>query len=129
MQRLEAEATLDEQSMNPELDALLERPFDEEKFRAWSEGTTGWPFFDACMRYLRATGWINFRMRAMLQSVASYTLWLPWKTSGAHLARQFLDYEPGDSLVADTNAIWSDRHQFRESLFHSEAIARSRPRR
>ena len=95
MQRLEAEATLDEQSMNPELDALLERPFDEEKFRAWSEGTTGWPFFDACMRYLRATGWINFRMRAMLQSVASYTLWLPWRVSGAHLARQFLDYEPG----------------------------------
>ena len=95
MQRLEAEATLDEQSMNPELDALLERPFDEEKFRAWSEGTTGWPFFDACMRYLRATGWINFRMRAMLQSVASYTLWLPWRASGAHLARQFLDYEPG----------------------------------
>ena len=94
MQRLEAEATLDEQSMNPELDALLERPFDEEKFRAWSEGTTGWPFF-ACMRYLRATGWINFRMRAMLQSVASYTLWLPWRVSGAHLARQFLDYEPG----------------------------------
>ena len=55
MQRLEAEATLDEQSMNPELDALLVRPFDEEKFRAWSEGTTGWPFFDACMRYLKAT--------------------------------------------------------------------------
>ena len=95
MQRLEAEATLDEQAMNPELDALLKRPFDEERFRAWAEGTTGWPFFDACMRSLRATGWINFRMRAMLQSVASYTLSLPWRASGAHLARQFLDYEPG----------------------------------
>ena len=95
MQRLEAEATLDEQAMNPELDALLERPFDETKFRAWSKGTTGWPFFDACMRSLIATGWINFRMRAMLQSVASYTLALPWRASGAHLARQFLDYEPG----------------------------------
>ncbi len=95
MQRLEAEATLDEQAMNPELDALLDRPFDETRFRAWSEGTTGWPFFDACMRSLIATGWINFRMRAMLQSVASYTLALPWRASGAHLARQFLDYEPG----------------------------------
>ena len=95
MQRLEAEATLDEQAMNPELDALLDRPFDETKFRAWSEGTTGWPFFDACMRSLIATGWINFRMRAMLQSVAAYTLALPWRASGAHLARQFLDYEPG----------------------------------
>ena len=95
MQRLEAEATLDEQAMNPELDALLVRPYDEEKFLAWANGTTGWPFFDACMRSLRATGWINFRMRAMMQSVASYTLWLPWRVTGAHLARQFLDYEPG----------------------------------
>ena len=95
MQRLEAEATLDEQAMNPELDAILDRPFDDRKFRAWANGTTGWPFFDACMRSLIATGWINFRMRAMLQSVASYTLWLPWRASGAHLARQFLDYEPG----------------------------------
>jgi len=95
MQRLEAEATLDEKAMNPELDNLLNRPLDEDKFKAWSEGKTGWPFFDACMRSLTATGWINFRMRAMLQSVASYTLWLPWRDSGSHLARQFLDYEPG----------------------------------
>ena len=76
-------------------DTLLNRPLDEDKFKAWSEGKTGWPFFDACMRSLTATGWINFRMRAMLQSVASYTLWLPWRDSGSHLARQFLDYEPG----------------------------------
>lgn len=64
-------------------------------FRAWSQGNTGWPFFDACMRSLSATGWINFRMRAMLQSIASYTLWLPWQLTGLHLARLFLDYEPG----------------------------------
>ena len=47
------------------------------------------------MRQLTATGWINFRMRAMLMSVASYTLWLPWKETGNYLARQFIDYEPG----------------------------------
>ena len=47
------------------------------------------------MRSLRATGWINFRMRAMMQSVAAYTLWLPWQRSGNHLAKLFIDYEPG----------------------------------
>jgi deoxyribodipyrimidine photo-lyase len=47
------------------------------------------------MRYLNATGWINFRMRAMLMSFASYDLWLPWQESGAVLARKFIDYEPG----------------------------------
>jgi deoxyribodipyrimidine photo-lyase len=47
------------------------------------------------MRALIATGWINFRMRAMLMSVASYQLWLPWRDSGLVLARLFVDYEPG----------------------------------
>ena len=95
MQRLEAEATMDEIAINPELDELLNRQLDQRKFIAWRDGKTGWPFFDACMRYLSATGWINFRMRAMLQSVASYTLWLPWQATGTHLANLFMDYEPG----------------------------------
>jgi len=47
------------------------------------------------MRSLIASGWINFRMRAMLMSVASHHLWLPWRESGLHLARLFVDYEPG----------------------------------
>jgi deoxyribodipyrimidine photo-lyase len=62
---------------------------------AWASGQTGYPFLDACMRSLRATGWLNFRMRAMVQSFASYNLWLPWRQTGLHLARQFTDYEPG----------------------------------
>lgn len=95
IQRLELEPTMDEIALNPELNQQLQREYNEERFVAWSEGNTGWPFFDACMRYLSATGWINFRMRAMLQSVASYTLWLPWQVTGNHLARLFLDYEPG----------------------------------
>lgn len=95
MQRLEAEATMNEVAINPELDEILQRELDQHKFTAWRDGKTGWPFFDACMRFLTATGWINFRMRAMLQSVASYTLWLPWQVTGNHLANLFLDYEPG----------------------------------
>ena len=50
---------------------------------------------DACMRFLNATGWLNFRMRSMLVSFASYHLWLPWQMTGTYLARRFLDYEPG----------------------------------
>jgi deoxyribodipyrimidine photo-lyase len=34
-------------------------------------------------------------MRAMLMSFAAYDLWLPWQQAGLHLARQFIDYEPG----------------------------------
>ena len=95
VQRLEMETSMNGRSINHELDEALGRVDDEERFLAWSEGKTGWPFFDACMRSLRATGWINFRMRAMMQSVAAYTLWLPWQRSGNHLAKLFIDYEPG----------------------------------
>jgi deoxyribodipyrimidine photo-lyase len=41
-------------------------------FEAWKQGRTGFPLVDAAMRALKATGWINFRMRAMLISFASY---------------------------------------------------------
>ena len=50
---------------------------------------------DACMRQLCASGWLNFRMRAMLVSFAAYHLWLHWREPGLFLARQFLDFEPG----------------------------------
>ena len=50
---------------------------------------------DACVTMLRETGWLNFRMRAMLVSVAAYPLWLHWRPVGEWLATQFLDYEPG----------------------------------
>jgi deoxyribodipyrimidine photo-lyase len=72
-----------------------EAAVDAERFAAWCEGRTGFPMVDACMRQLRATGWLNFRMRAMLVSFAAYHLWLHWRAPGLFLARQFLDFEPG----------------------------------
>ena len=95
IQKLEQEPTLDIRAMNHDLDSLMVREFDQKLYNAWATGNTGWPFFDACMRQLTSTGWINFRMRAMIMSVASYTLWLPWRKTGLHLARLFMDYEPG----------------------------------
>jgi deoxyribodipyrimidine photo-lyase len=68
---------------------------DHERLAAWQAGRTGFPMVDACMRQLRATGWLNFRMRAMLVSFAAYHLWLHWRAPGLFLARQFLDFEPG----------------------------------
>jgi deoxyribodipyrimidine photo-lyase len=47
------------------------------------------------MRSLVATGWLNFRMRAMLMSFASYHLWLHWRGTAPWLGAQFLDFEPG----------------------------------
>ena len=76
-------------------DSLVASVEQQRRLLAWQQGITGWPLIDACMAMLRHTGWINFRMRAMLMSTASYLFWLHWRESGLHLAREFIDYEPG----------------------------------
>jgi len=94
LQKLETEPRLEFANLHPSLDGWRDA-VDAELLAAWAEGRTGLPFVDACMRMLRATGWINFRMRAMLAAIAGYHLWQPWRAAGLHLARQFVDYEPG----------------------------------
>jgi len=95
IQKLESEPRIEFEGLQRATAGLRPEAADPVKLAAWCNGETGWPFVDACMRYLRHNGWINFRMRAMLMSVASYQLWLPWRATGLHLARQFVDYEPG----------------------------------
>jgi deoxyribodipyrimidine photo-lyase len=95
MQKLESEPAIEFREFHPAMRGLRPEIADEKLLNAWATGQTGYPFFDACMRSLNATGWLNFRMRAMVQSFASYNLWLPWRDTGLHLARQFTDYEPG----------------------------------
>ncbi len=92
-QKLEDQPDLENRSMIPAYDALRES--DAELLERYAAGQTGFPFVDACMRYLATNGWINFRMRAMLVSFASYDLWLPWQESGKVLARLFTDYDAG----------------------------------
>ena len=99
IQKLESEPAIEHRNVNRGFDNLrneAELQADEQaRLTAWCEGRTGYPFVDACMRSLLATGWINFRMRAMLMSFAAYQLWLHWRHTGLHLARQFTDFEPG----------------------------------
>jgi deoxyribodipyrimidine photo-lyase len=105
MQKLESEPAIEFANFSRACDGLRPgdikggaAPFsaqDEINFQAWCTGHTGYPMVDACMRSLVATGWLNFRMRAMLVSFASSHLWLHWRSTGEFLARQFLDFEPG----------------------------------
>jgi deoxyribodipyrimidine photo-lyase len=96
IQKLESEPALEHRAAHAAAEAAR-RPTapDDPLLLAWAEGRTGYPFLDACMRSLIATGWLNFRMRAMVQSFASHHLGLDWAASGARLARLFTDYEPG----------------------------------
>ena len=95
IQKFEDEPRLEFINMHRGYDGLREKDFNRAHYDAWAAGMTGVPMVDACMRRLNATGWINFRMRAMLMSFAAYHLWLHWREPALHLARQFSDYEPG----------------------------------
>lgn len=94
IQKFEVECTYETQCINQGYE-LLERPLNEEFVKAWKEGKTGFPLVDACMRCLAATGWVNFRMRAMVVSILCHHLDQDWRTGVYHLANLFLDYEPG----------------------------------
>lgn len=99
IQKLESAPALEHENLHRGYDGLRNAgeptPDERERLARWSAGRTGWPMVDACMRALTSTGWLNFRMRAMLMSIAAYPLWLHWRAPGVHLARLFIDYEPG----------------------------------
>ncbi len=95
MQKLEDEPEIERRCMHRAYEGLREAGHDPARLAAWEAGETGFPFVDACLRALHATGWMNFRMRSMLTAFAAYHLWLDWRRFGPPLARWFTDYEPG----------------------------------
>lgn len=99
IQKLESEPDIEFKCLHPATRGIRnEKALSETEMallQAWASGNTGLPFVDACMRFLQHHGWLNFRMRAMLISFASQHLWLHWSPTGHHLARLFVDYEPG----------------------------------
>lgn len=93
MQKFEDECSMEFQNVNRAFD-LIRKPKNEAYILAWQQGRTGIPLVDACMRCVVETGYLNFRMRAMVVSFFVFNLWQDWRDLH-FLARQFLDYEPG----------------------------------
>jgi len=96
-QRLETEPNMEFQALNP---AYRHLDYDNNPrfLDAWINGKTGYPMVDACIRCLQDTGFVNFRMRAMLTSFACHTLKINWKLIDHPMARLYTDYEPGIHL-------------------------------
>lgn len=94
IQKFEMEVDLETTNQNPVYDQFRSKK-NKRLIKAWKEGRTGYPLVDACMRCVKETGYLNFRMRAMVVSFFTHLLWQPWREGARHLARMFLDYEPG----------------------------------
>ncbi|EAT11360.1 deoxyribodipyrimidine photo-lyase [Bermanella marisrubri] len=97
IQKFESESRMEFEAVNR---GYLDFPYDigdsaHEKLAIWQQGKTGYPLVDACIRCLQTTGYLNFRMRAMLVSFACHYLNLHWKSVAEYLAKLFLDFDPG----------------------------------
>lgn len=94
IQKFESEDRMEFEPVNR---GYLDFPYQSNPshIKAWMEGTTGIPLVDACMRCLNQTGYLNFRMRAMLVSFFCHYMLHDWREGVHHLARQFIDFEPG----------------------------------
>ncbi|GAB2564152.1 cryptochrome/deoxyribodipyrimidine photo-lyase family protein [Spirosoma aerophilum] len=94
IQKFEGEERMEFENVNRAFDALPKQ-VNPEHYAAWRDGRTGFPLVDACMRCLTVTGYLNFRMRAMLTSFLTHHLFQHWQEGGWHMARLYTDFEPG----------------------------------
>jgi len=94
---------------------VLEHPFrrefesfpwrnDERGWKAWTEGTTGYPVVDAAARQLLATGYVHNRARMIAASFLSKHLMIDYRHGEAHYMRWLTD---GDWAQNNFNWQWS----------------------
>ena len=68
-----------------------------ERFERWRTGETGFPFVDAGMRELAATGWLHNRLRMVTASFLVKHLHVDWRVGEAWFAQQLVDYDPAQN--------------------------------
>ena len=93
IQKFEMEPDMEFRSLNKGYN--IKKPLNKKYLNAWKMGKTGFPLVDASMRCVIDTGYLNFRMRALLVSFLTHHLWQNWQDGVVHLAKNFLDFEPG----------------------------------
>lgn len=74
---------------------------NEEEFKLWCEGKTGYPIVDAGMRQLNETGFMHNRVRMIVASFLTKHLLIDWRWGEAYFAEKLLDYE-----LSSNNGNW-----------------------
>ncbi|KAI0244371.1 hypothetical protein L0F63_003739 [Massospora cicadina] len=74
---------------------------NEEHFKAWAEGRTGYPIVDAGMRQLLNSGWMHNRVRMITATFLTKDLLINWQRGEKHFMQHLVD---GD--LANNNGGW-----------------------
>lgn len=86
-----------DQSFKPKYDRLEWRN-NEDEFKAWCEGKTGYPLVDAGMRQLNETGFMHNRVRMLVGSFLCKHLLIDWRWGEAYFAEKLHDYEMASNV-------------------------------
>ena len=84
-------------SFKPQYDRILWRN-NEEEFKRWCEGTTGYPLVDAGMRELNQTGFMHNRIRMLVGSFLCKHLLIDWRWGEAYFAEKLHDFELSSNI-------------------------------
>ena len=84
-------------SFRPKYDAIKWNN-NEDEFKKWCEGKTGYPFVDAGMRELNATGHMHNRVRMVVASFLCKHLLIDWRWGETYFATKLLDYEQSSNV-------------------------------
>ena len=87
-------------SFKPAYEAIEWRN-NEQEFKAWCNGQTGYPIVDAGMRELNATGFMHNRVRMITASFLIKHLLIDWRWGEAYFAQKLLDFD-----LAANNGGW-----------------------
>ena len=71
---------------------------NEEEFKLWCEGKTGYPLVDAGMRELNETGFMHNRVRMLVGSFLCKHLLIDWRWGEAYFAEKLHDYEMASNV-------------------------------
>lgn len=81
-----------EKAFKPAYDNIKWR-YNEEDFKRWCDGQTGYPIVDAGMRELNTTGYMHNRVRMITASFLSKHLLIDWRWGEAYFAKKLLDFD------------------------------------
>jgi deoxyribodipyrimidine photo-lyase len=70
---------------------------DETQYQAWIEGLTGYPFVDAAMRQLAASGWMHNRARMVVASFLVKDLLIDWRWGEWWFMQHLVDGDPASN--------------------------------
>lgn len=85
------------QAFRPKYDAIKWNN-NEDEFKKWCAGKTGYPFVDAGMRELNQTGHMHNRVRMIVASFLCKHLLIDWRWGEAYFANNLMDYEQSSNV-------------------------------